>query len=59
MEGWRFHERRAVEKRVHGEAAQALSEVVDKVMAVVPTADMETCTGRIARLIADLENGAA
>ena len=43
----------------HGEAAQALSEVVDKVMAVVPTADMETCTGRIARLIADLENGAA
>jgi len=28
-------------------------------MAVVPPADMETCTGRIAKLIADLEDGAA
>jgi hypothetical protein len=28
-------------------------------MAVVPPADMETCTGRIAKLIADLEDGDA
>jgi ATP-binding protein involved in chromosome partitioning len=42
-----------------GAATQALRDVVEKVMAVVPTADMETCTGRIARLIADLEDGAA
>jgi ATP-binding protein involved in chromosome partitioning len=42
-----------------GPAAAALAEAVDKVMAVVPPADMETCTGRIAKLIADLEDGAA
>lgn len=40
-------------------ARSALSEAVEKVMAVVPPADMETCTGRIAKLIADLEDGAA
>lgn len=42
-----------------GRAASALAEAVERVMAVVPPANMETCTGRIARLIADLENGAA
>lgn len=42
-----------------GPAAMALAAAVEKVMAVVPPADMETCTGRIARLIADLEDGAA
>lgn len=42
-----------------GAAAVALIGTVANVMAVVPPADMETCTGRIARLIADLENGAA
>lgn len=42
-----------------GPAASALAATVEKVMAVVPPADMETCTGRIAKLIADLEDGAA
>lgn len=42
-----------------GPAATALAETVEKIMAVVPPADLETCTGRIAKLIADLENGAA
>jgi len=45
--------------RTAGEAATALQEALDKVIAVVPPADMETCTGRIAKLIADLEDGAA
>jgi ATP-binding protein involved in chromosome partitioning len=42
-----------------GPAAIALGGAVEKVMAVVPPADLETCTGRIAKLIADLEDGAA
>jgi ATP-binding protein involved in chromosome partitioning len=42
-----------------GEAARSLREAVEKVIAVVPPADLETCTGRIAKLIADLEDGAA
>ncbi len=42
-----------------GPAAEALAVAVEKVMAVVPPADLETCTGRIAKLIADLEDGAA
>jgi ATP-binding protein involved in chromosome partitioning len=42
-----------------GPAADALARAVENVMAVVPPADMETCTGRIAKLIADLEDGAA
>jgi ATP-binding protein involved in chromosome partitioning len=42
-----------------GPAATALAATVEKVMAVVPPADLETCTGRIAKLIADLEDGAA
>lgn len=40
-------------------AAGALARAVENVMAVVPPADLETCTGRIAKLIADLEDGAA
>lgn len=40
-----------------GPAAAALAKTVENVMAVVPPADMETCTGRIAKLIADLEDG--
>jgi ATP-binding protein involved in chromosome partitioning len=42
-----------------GPAAVALAKTVENVMAAVPPADMETCTGRIAKLIADLEDGAA
>jgi ATP-binding protein involved in chromosome partitioning len=42
-----------------GPAAEALIGTVENVMAVVPPADLETCTGRIAKLIADLEDGAA
>jgi hypothetical protein len=42
-----------------GPAAIALGQAVERVMAVVPPADLETCTGRIAKLIADLEDGAA
>jgi ATP-binding protein involved in chromosome partitioning len=42
-----------------GPAAIALAAATEKVMAVVPPADLETCTGRIAKLIADLEDGAA
>ena len=42
-----------------GPAAAAMLGTVENVMAMVPPADMETCTGRIARLIADLEDGAA
>lgn len=38
-----------------GPAAEALAQAIDNVMAVVPPADLETCTGRIAKLIADLE----
>jgi len=40
-------------------AAEALDVLVDTVTAVVPPAELETCTGRIAKLIADLEDGAA
>jgi ATP-binding protein involved in chromosome partitioning len=40
-------------------AATALADLIEKVTAVVPPADLETCTGRIAKLIADLEDGAA
>ena len=42
-----------------GPAASALAMAVEMVTAVVPPADLETCTGRIAKLIADLEDGAA
>lgn len=40
-------------------AGEALLSAVEKITALVPPADLETCTGRIARLIADLESGAA
>jgi ATP-binding protein involved in chromosome partitioning len=42
-----------------GPASLALAHLVEVVTAVVPPADLETCTGRIAKLIADLEDGAA
>ena len=42
-----------------GPAADAFQQMVARVTAVVPPADLETCTGRIAKLIADLEDGAA
>jgi len=42
-----------------GSASEAIREVVDQVIAVVPPAELETCTGRIAKLIANLEDGAA
>lgn len=42
-----------------GAARNAFAEAIEKVIAVVPPADLETCTGRIAKLIADLEDGAA
>ncbi|MCZ6631538.1 MAG: P-loop NTPase, partial [Actinobacteria bacterium] len=42
-----------------GPAAIALSALVARLIEVVPPAELETCTGRIAKLLADLENGAA
>lgn len=42
-----------------GPASTELKALVEKIVAVVPPADLETCTGRIAKLIADLEDGAA
>lgn len=53
------HGRPVVLSQGSGPAASALAATIEKVMAVVPPADMETCTGRIAKLIADLEDGAA
>ncbi|HEX9761675.1 MAG TPA: P-loop NTPase, partial [Acidimicrobiia bacterium] len=42
-----------------GPAAEALRSVAKTLVAALPPVEMETCTGRIAKLIADLENGAA
>ncbi len=42
-----------------GPAAIALSALVARLIEVVPPAELETCTGRIAKLLADLEDGAA
>lgn len=42
-----------------GPAAEAIRSVVEKITEVVPPAELETCTGRIAKLIANLEDGAA
>ena len=42
-----------------GEAADAIRGVVERLIQVLPPAELETCTGRIAKLIADLEEGAA
>lgn len=41
------------------EAGVAIGSVVDRLLQALPPADMETCTGRIAKLMADLEDGAA
>ncbi len=40
-------------------ARDALIALVDSLVAQIPPAEMETCTGRIAKLISDLESGAA
>lgn len=40
-------------------ASEALAGVVDRLIQAVPPAHLETCTGRIAKLLTDLENGAA
>lgn len=42
-----------------GPAGRALLDVTDRLLSILPPAEFETCTGRIARLIADLESGAA
>ena len=42
-----------------GPAAIALTALVARLIEAVPPAELETCTGRIAKLLADLENGAA
>ena len=42
-----------------GPAAEALGQAVDRLIEIVPPAQLETCTGRIAKLLADLEDGAA
>jgi ATP-binding protein involved in chromosome partitioning len=42
-----------------GPAAVAFEAVTAKLVEAMPPAAMETCTGRIAKLLTDLENGAA
>jgi ATP-binding protein involved in chromosome partitioning len=42
-----------------GPASAAFEETVGRVTSVVPPASLETCTGRIAKLLSDLEDGAA
>ncbi len=42
-----------------GEAARAIRGLVDRLVQVLPPAELETCTGRIAKLIANLDSGAA
>jgi ATP-binding protein involved in chromosome partitioning len=42
-----------------GPAAEALSSLVARLIQALPPAELETCTGRIAKLLDDLENGAA
>lgn len=42
-----------------GPAGTAYAEVAARLVEVLPPPQMETCTGRIARLISDLEDGAA
>lgn len=41
------------------EAGPAIMGAVERLIQVLPPAELETCTGRIAKLIADLESGAA
>ena len=42
-----------------GPAAPALEQLVENLIQALPPAQLETCTGRIAKLLADLEDGAA
>ena len=48
-----------IANRGSGPAAEALSQAVDRLVEIVPPAQLETCTGRIPKLLADLEEGAA
>jgi ATP-binding protein involved in chromosome partitioning len=41
-----------------GPAAGALASLVTRLVQALPPAELETCTGRIAKLLDDLENGA-
>ncbi|MEX1038587.1 MAG: Mrp/NBP35 family ATP-binding protein [Acidimicrobiia bacterium] len=40
-------------------AAHALSRTADELVQLIPPADMETCTGRIAKMLAELESNPA
>lgn len=42
-----------------GPAGHALTQIVDRLVQALPPAEFETCTGRIAKLLTDLENGVA
>lgn len=42
-----------------GAAATAIQSIVNRLVVALPPAELETCTGRIAKLLADLESGAA
>jgi ATP-binding protein involved in chromosome partitioning len=42
-----------------GPAATAIESIVTSLVQILPPAELETCTGRIAKLLADLESGAA
>ena len=44
---------------VESPAGNSLRQAAERVVQLVPPADMETCTGRIAKLLADLDEGAA
>lgn len=48
-----------VNRSERGAAGEAITEIVDRLLQALPPAELETCTGRIAKLIADLEDGAA
>jgi ATP-binding protein involved in chromosome partitioning len=40
-------------------AARALTKTADELVQLIPPADMETCTGRIAKMLAELESAPA
>ncbi len=42
-----------------GPAGRAIIQIVERLVQALPPAELETCTGRIAKLLAHLENGAA
>ncbi|MEA1902233.1 MAG: P-loop NTPase, partial [Actinomycetota bacterium] len=51
--------RPVVTEEVLSPAAISYLSIAERVVQLVPPADLETCTGRIAKLIANLEHGAA